>query len=313
MTKKNDYLQLLKFIACILITNSHCMYPETMFSIAGASSIFQIGGGWGNAIFFAVSGFLISGKRDSIGKWMKKRYIRILPITVVMGLIWYCLDGLNGNLITFLCTCFWFVSAMMIYYPFFYLFDRIDHGYEKGFAFWGIGYIAYYLARYEATFFVEEAAFAWFKIYAFFGVMLLGGAVKKNIDKVKKVSYMVLLVGVICSGIIWATEYAAIIFMGKGYMLQFMITISRMLFAYCILIFAVKLNDDKPMVLGKNNIINYIADSTLEIYLSQVIAKGIIQKNIVEPWNMFVFWDVALIGGVIVHRIYNVAIRKTVR
>lgn len=184
---------------------------------------------------------------------------------------------------------------------------------KKGFAFWGIGYIAYYLARYEATFFVEEAAFAWFKIYAFFGVMLLGGAVKKNIDKVKKVSYMVLLVGVICSGIIWATEYAAIIFMGKGYMLQFMITISRMLFAYCILIFAVKLNDDKPMVLGKNNIINYIADSTLEIYLIQVIAKGIIQKNIVEPWNMFVFWDVALIGGVIVHRIYNVAIRKTVR
>lgn len=143
--------------------------------------------------------------------------------------------------------------------------------------------------------------------------MLLGGAVKKNIDKVKKVSYMVLLVGVICSGIIWATEYAAIIFMGKGYMLQFMITISRMLFAYCILIFAVKLNDDKPMVLGKNNIINYIADSTLEIYLIQVIAKGIIQKNIVEPWNMFVFWGVALIGGVIVHRIYNVAIRKTVR
>lgn len=138
MTKKNDYLQLLKFIACILITNSHCMYPETMFSIAGASSIFQIGGGWGNAIFFAVSGFLISGKRDSIGKWMKKRYIRILPITAVMGLIWYCLDGLNGNLITFLCTCFWFVSAMMIYYPFFYLFDRIDHGYEKGFAFWGL-------------------------------------------------------------------------------------------------------------------------------------------------------------------------------
>ena len=82
----------------------------------------------------------------------------------------------------------------------------------------------------------------------------------------------------------------------------------------CLLYFdAVKLNDDKPMVLGKNNIINYIADSTLEIYLIQVIAKGIIQKNIVEPWNMFVFWDVALIGGVIVHRIYNVAIRKTVR
>ena len=75
------------------------MYPETMFSIAGASSIFQIGGGWGNAIFFAVSGFLISGKRDSIGKWMKKRYIRILPITAVMGLIWYCLDD---NLLMYL-------------------------------------------------------------------------------------------------------------------------------------------------------------------------------------------------------------------
>lgn len=98
---KNNYLQLLKFFACILITNSHCMYPRTMFSIGGASSIFQIGGGWGNAIFFVVSGFLVAGKKDSIEIWMKKRYIRILPITVLMGVFWYCLEGLKGNIVIF--------------------------------------------------------------------------------------------------------------------------------------------------------------------------------------------------------------------
>ena len=135
-----------------------------------------------------VSGFLIAGKRDPLRIEMKKRYIRILPITVLMGLLWCCMDGFNGNPITVICTCFWFVSAILIYYPVFYLFDRMNYGYTKGFVCWGIGYVIYYLVRYEAAFFVEEAAFAWFKIYAFFGVMLLGGAVKKNIDKIKKIS-----------------------------------------------------------------------------------------------------------------------------
>lgn len=51
--KKNNYIQCLKFIACILITNSHCIYPKTSHTIAAATSLLQIGGGWGNALFLA--------------------------------------------------------------------------------------------------------------------------------------------------------------------------------------------------------------------------------------------------------------------
>ena len=117
----------------------------------------------------------------------------------------------------------------------------------------------------------------------------------------------------ICSGILWAAEYVAIMFLGKGYVFQFVITISRMLFAFCILVLAIKLDDKKPMTLSDKNFINYIADSTLEIYLIQVLAKGIIQNYVIEPWNMMAFWLVALLGGIAIHNVYSFALSKCKR
>lgn len=140
--------------------------------------------------------------------------------------------------------------------------------------------------------------------------MLLGGCVKKSIAKVKKIPYVLLVFGVLFSGILWAGEYAIIMFFGKGYIFQFVITISRMLFAFCILTLALKLDDERPIALGDRNFVNYIADSTLEIYLIQVIAKGIIQNHVIEPWNMLVFWLVALLGGIAIHSINNFALSK---
>lgn len=311
MKKRNDYFQILKLLACVLISNSHCPYPATSLSIGGASSIFQIGGGWGNTIFFVISGFLVAGSNDDFIQWIKKRYIRIIPITIIMSLFWYAIGTRELPILYFVFTCFWFVTAIVMYYPAVYIFDKMKKGHFWGFLLWISGYVVLYLSLYEKKFFVEGAGFAWFKIYAFFGVILLGAAVKKYKEKLENISYILLIFGILASGLIWAAEYGAMIFWGKGYELQFIITVSRMLFAFCILLFAIKVDSDKPIKLKKNSLINLIADSTLEVYLIQVSTLIWVEK-IREPINVFVFWAIAIVGGTILHNLYKLFVSRVI-
>jgi hypothetical protein len=93
-----------------------------------------------------------------------------------------------------------------------------------------------------------------------------------------------------------------------GYEFQFLITISRLLFVFCILLMAVKADENRPLDL-KNGVICKIADSTLEIYLVQIVARIQIQKINVTIIEIVLFWLAALIGGIAVHEIYNVVIK----
>jgi hypothetical protein len=115
--KRNYSIDVLKFFAVFMITNSHLAicYPDGLKSLSTGAVI-------GNALFFFCSGFtLFLGKSLSFDNWYKRRIQRILPTLIAVSLIGVWLFG-QDVLVTeaFTGSRFWFVSTILVYYLLFY-------------------------------------------------------------------------------------------------------------------------------------------------------------------------------------------------
>ena len=118
---KDNRIVVLRFLACLLITNSHCgdLYPI---------SLLAIGGGQGNVIFFVLSGYCLANINIGFREWIKKRANRILPATIIFLLLRIILiDGKSefantdfSVLIKRYVDLYWFVFAILLYYVIFY-------------------------------------------------------------------------------------------------------------------------------------------------------------------------------------------------
>jgi len=78
-------IELLKFLAAIMITNSHCkpLYPDSISALGTF-------GAPGNALFFLVSGFtLMLGRKDIFSTWYKRRISRIWPSVLAWSALLY--------------------------------------------------------------------------------------------------------------------------------------------------------------------------------------------------------------------------------
>lgn len=118
------YIDLLRFIAAVLITNSHY---NNIWPIGALAT----GGSLGNTLFFAISGFCLSDtKKTDFLTWIKKRFLRIYPPVVIVTLIEFViLDNKIKSLTDFILyfvypTQFWFVSAIILFYILFYFITR---------------------------------------------------------------------------------------------------------------------------------------------------------------------------------------------
>ncbi|PHU34540.1 acyltransferase family protein [Pseudobutyrivibrio ruminis] len=303
MKKKNNYIQIFKMIACILITNSHCIYPDTMFKIAGASSLFQVGGGWGNAMFLGISGYLVACTSQPFWKWMKKRYVRIIPISVVCSIILFSFVDAN-NIFIHIVKSYWFITAIVIYYPLVYIIDKSKNGWKIGLTLYLLIYIVLYIHADRRTFFVEGQGFSAFKVYSFFIVMCTGALLKRFECDMKKLNPWLYVAFVIASVSIWALEYGNMIFRNSGYEYQFFITISRMMIVIAMIGFMCSLDKKKELRLRENGIVNLIADSTLEIYLVQIIVKAMMQRQVLFE-SIILFWGLSIILGIIMNKMYT--------
>ena len=112
---KDNRIVVLRFLACLLITNSHCgdLYPI---------SLLAIGGGQGNVIFFVLSGYCLANINIGFREWIKKRANRILPATIIFLLLRIILiDGKSefantdfSVLIKRYVDLYWFVFAIVV-------------------------------------------------------------------------------------------------------------------------------------------------------------------------------------------------------
>lgn len=114
--KRNIAIDILKFFAVLLITNSH--FDEEYVCCKQLAT----GGAIGDALFFFCSGYtLFLGRFGRFDTWYKRRIRRIYPSVIGLGLVallLYHIDMPIGNLLTV--GAGWFVECIMIYYVLLY-------------------------------------------------------------------------------------------------------------------------------------------------------------------------------------------------
>ena len=105
-------IDILRFFACLLITNSH------MEMLYGPYEKLATGGAIGDVLFFFCSGFTIFlGRTDRFDNWYKKRINRIYPSVFAWEIIRsFFMNSLKSMKATILKGGGWFVSCIMIYY-----------------------------------------------------------------------------------------------------------------------------------------------------------------------------------------------------
>jgi cytochrome c oxidase subunit IV len=175
MTERNIGIDILKFLAVLLITNSH------MKLLYGKYSFLATGGTLGDVLFFFCSGFTLFMKPITSIKdfpnWYKRRINRIYPTVLAIAIIKcsFCDSHEDINSIL-LSGGGWFVKCIMIYYVVIYFIGL----YAKDKINWIIGFVS--LAS-IAWFFSVERSFP-FNMYGvegrymkwllYFSFMLLG-------------------------------------------------------------------------------------------------------------------------------------------
>ncbi len=121
MKNRDIGIDIIKFFAAIIITNSHFghIYPPSLQALA-------TGGAIGDALFFFCSGFTLflkpAGRFDN---WYKKRISRIYPTIFAWAIISAFLFGSTSNMkTTILHGGGWFVTCIMLYYIVAYFINR---------------------------------------------------------------------------------------------------------------------------------------------------------------------------------------------
>ena len=121
MKERNLSIELLKFIAVVLVMNSH------MEMLYGKYSFMATGGAIGDCLFFFASGFTIFlGRGGRFDNWYKRRIQRIYPSLIGWALI---MPIITGKYITISDLAIgggnWFITCIMIYYVALYFVKKL--------------------------------------------------------------------------------------------------------------------------------------------------------------------------------------------
>ena len=310
--KKDQFIIYLKVIAALLIINSHCrnIYPLYFFAI---------GGSFGNAIFFAVSGYCLAHISLPFGQWIKKRILRLMPAVVGIILISFIFGAVPNysnatvcQYCEFFLNRYWFVFAIIIYYCIFFFVFKHKKSYllRNVFIIYSIIYLIWYIFGIDkSTFSVELEGFAPFKVFFYFGIFVAGGWIRANKLRIKnyfKLKYIksILIFCLMASFVAWVVVYAAIMVFAKAYSIQFLVHVAVFSFTVALMILAIFYEDilkEKQC----NKCCSIIADSTLEIYLVQVTFQQSIE-TIFFPLSWVLIISISLIGGITYHIILKI-------
>ena len=317
MTKTQNnkrFIFILKAIACLLITNSHCRNIYPFYFLA-------IGGGFGNAIFLLVSGYCLAYPKLKFKNWYPTRLKRLMIPMTFVGLIAIFLNLQELSSIGFLSSLkwiidkYWFVFAIIIYYPVYYLiFIKKDNKWALAsltahFSIYAVLYVVLLLLNPD-TFFIEQDGFSPIKVFFYFGVMLLGGCMRRfeneensKLSSLLKHKWQFYFILTALGFVIWTVVYFSIFVLEAAYAAQIIIPLSAALFAFAFFKLCMAFEENKVLarVSDKTKI---LAESTLEIYLVQVTLVGYCEK-LAFPLNTLAFWGSAIALGIALHIALN--------
>ncbi|WP_294453588.1 acyltransferase [uncultured Bacteroides sp.] len=265
MKERNIGIDILKFFAALLITNSH------MELLYGKYSMLATGGAIGDVLFFFCSGFtLFLGRMGRFDNWYKRRIRRIYPTVFAWAILGaFIFNQQYGMDYIIIHGGGWFVTCIMIYYVILYIIKRfMFNKLRLVFIIASIITIIWYLLidRPENYNMYGNTYFKWCHYFLF---MLLGammGVSKKEL----KYSFRYDLMKLSCSVII----YYAILFSGRLNPVCSELQIISLIPLLYIVYYSYKVcNSEKMKMLYNKKVLGwcmkFIGGLCLEIYLVQ--------------------------------------------
>lgn len=210
MKERNIGIDILKFFAALLITNSH------MGMLYGKYDILATGGAIGDVLFFFCSGFtLFLGRMGRFDNWYKRRINRIYPTVFAWAILSAFFFNLHQSMdYTIIHGGGWFVTCIMLYYVVLYFIQRFLLHHLK----WVFGIVAliciawYFIMDRPADYNMYGATY--FKWGHYFLFMLLGAMMGIS-QKQWKFNFKTDFIKLISSIFV----YYAILFAGRIYTL----------------------------------------------------------------------------------------------
>lgn len=286
-----------KLIAMLLVLNSHFdpLYP-------GRLKLLAMGGTWGNALFFLISGYFTSVSGGFL-PYMKRKVIRIYPSVIIFTVISLILSP--GDIIIKSAmdvvfnlvwpTSWWFIGALVLYYILLYLAEKIkavsSHftAFSLVFAALFLGYYVLFVSA-KDVWCIDKMGFEvpedWLKVFMFFYVFAMGYYIKEN--------------GGICHKISSICSVCLIIFGGLGYMASKQILLKgllpmRLQIASPVLLYAMvfgvlcltskcaeKERGGKGLI---EKLVTFLSLLSLEVYMVQFAAIRVFE-NVIFPLNV---------------------------
>ena len=305
MNKKKHFINLLRVLAAICITNSHFANVWPISAIAS-------GGMLGDVLFFAISGYCLyhsDFKFSDFGKWYIKRIKRIY-ITVILITLLTCSfagfpDTTLGWVRTFIYpTQYHFVASIMVLYIIYYIWMNVLKRFQipvwKSGIILSIIILAAYIMMFDKSWYHIDVVEEHFIRFLFFASMLLGAHFKEREEResISENSWKLGIICIISVMIYFVVRIAVPRF--ELFTVQFLTWIAILSALYWIFrwaesmeIFLLKLPAKASRCLA------FVAGITLQIYLVQY---PIIERfeTLLFPLNLFVIAVMIIVAAIIV-------------
>lgn len=289
MKERNIGIDILKFYAALLITNSH------MELLYGKYSMLATGGAIGDVLFFFCSGFtLFLGRMGRFDNWYKRRINRIYPTVFAWSILGaFIFNRQYGMDYTIIHGGGWFVTCIMIYYVILYIIKRFMFNQLRlVFIIASVITIIWYLMIDRPENYNMYGS-TYFKCCHYFLFMLLGAMIGVS-KKELKYSFGYDLMKLIGSVVI----YYAILFSGRLSPIFSELQIVSLIPLLYIVYYSYKICNSETMKRLYNNrvlgwFMKFIGGLCLEIYLVQSVLFTD-KMNSIFPLNIFIMFVVII-------------------
>ena len=262
-----DAIDILKFLAALLITNSHMngLYPPKFEALA-------TGGALGDSCFFFCSGFLlIQSRGGDFFNWYKRRVNRIFPTLFAIAIVSIVAFGKNPAFKSvILSENAWFVQAILVFYAAFWFVKRFLS--DK---MWGVITAVGIISLIWFAFFWDKSVSVfmvgtYLRWPLFFCVMLIGAITAKNYRQGIQHKLMIsFLLFILLMGLFYGYQ---ILEKKKMMLCNYEIVIAPILFLAVYELFWICSNERVVSFYRKKGIyavVFFISSLCFEIYLSQ--------------------------------------------
>jgi peptidoglycan/LPS O-acetylase OafA/YrhL len=296
-----------RFLAIVLITNSHLhhLYPISQMGTGGAI---------GNALFFTLSGYGLAvsdrHQRRSFPVWYRRRFMRIYPSLFLVSLADFMLNRSwftwrTTDYITALVwpTQFWFIGAIMIFYPLFFVVLRYDdrRAFICGIALLSVVYMGWYVFFVDLSTYTIEGPH-YFKWIFYLLMMFFGGYLATPPICIPQgtAKHLLLLLSALLAYL------GVILVIGAGFgKVQALIHVLTIPIVYLLLTLSKSTFVLRNVLMRKIGffLVCLVAGLTLEIYLLQsMVYSSPVVIALPFPANIGVFWCIVVLLALLVSK-----------